>query len=144
MACGFEDGTEPIAFMPFAFAFVGVPLLLDGRVRGIAERTQKRSGIEGFFGKLNKRAPDLRGDFLSQMKSERDLCRRGLAAGCCYGLLSINNGRVVALKKGDLTGSDQRILGRTISGNARAAWKLGYWFSKLGPREVELLFNMEF
>jgi len=144
MACGYEETKRPVSFIPVGLVFAGVPLLLNGLIRGVAASTQLRSGIEGFVRKLNERAPDLRGGFLSQMQDGRELCRQGLATGCRCGLVSIENGKLIALKKTDLTAKDQRILGSTIAKDARAARKLGSWFATVGPRELELLLNMEF
>ncbi|HMO52649.1 MAG TPA: DUF6521 family protein [Kiritimatiellia bacterium] len=144
MACGYEEAKHPASFMPIGLLFVGVPLLLNGLVRGVAASTQLRTGIEGFVRNLNDCAPDLRGSLFSQMQDSRGICCQGLATGCRYGLLSIEHGKLIALRKADLTVKDQRVLGGTITQDARAARKLGSWFAMVGPRELELLFNMEF
>lgn len=144
MACGFEETRQPVSFIPVGLVFAGVPLLLNGLIRGVAASTQLRSGIEGFVRKLNETAPDLRGSILAQMQDARELCRQGLATGCRCGLLSVESGKLIALRKTDLTAKDQRILGGTIAKDARAARKLGSWFATVGTRELELLLNMEF
>lgn len=144
MACGFEERTQSAVFMPVGFVYVGIPILLVGRFRSIAERTQLRSGIEGVVAKLNDQAPDLRGSLQAQLVAERDLCRQGLACACRYGLLSIVDGRAIALKRQDLSPADKRFLGGTIARNGGAAYKLGFWLGDVGPRDIEIFFSMEF
>lgn len=134
-----EDGRPP----PLPLAFLVLPLLLHQPTLKMIASTQKASGLTLFAAKLGQERENLLAVHERALALRR-LSLQSIAMGVDHRLLTLDY-NAVTLRANTADKSLQKpSLPERIRGFSGASDKLGYWFSKLGLRQVASTLAVEF